>query len=229
MNSPLNKTEANSLIEAAVLSLVESVPEFDVDNNRVLMFDEIAFMVGKWIGVKNKPLASAVSISSLAGQVVGSPIIIGGEYCVSKAESRGPVVFNPPTIPLCFGLNPLMKTMIKTINETDHSPQNMFMPSSETVEIAREYGMHVIGVNLSAYFTTESFLMGLHLMAKTYNSSPSSPILAIGDNARIHVTPEVLVEEIKNHFSGNLYGFLERWYYIGHGTSIYLPFSPGLF
>ena len=71
--------------------------------------------------------------------------------------------------------------------------------------------------------------MGLHLMAKTYNSSPSSPILAIDDNARIHVTPEVLVEEINFHFSGNLYCFLERWNYISHGTSIYLPFSSGLF
>ena len=94
------------------------------------MFDKIAFMSGKWEGVRNKPLASAVSISSMTGQVVGSPIIIGGDYCLSKAENRGPVVFNPPAIPLCFGLNPLMKEMIKMINETDHSPQNMYLPST---------------------------------------------------------------------------------------------------
>ena len=51
--------------------------------------------------------------------------------------------------------------------------------------------MHVIGINLSAYFSTEAFMMGMHMMAKSYNSSPSSPIVAIGDNARIHVTPQV--------------------------------------
>ena len=162
-----------------------------MDNNRIMMVDEIAFMCGKWKNVKNKPLASAVSISSLSGQVVGSPIIVGSDYCLSKAEKRGAVVFNPPPIPSCFGLNPIMKSMIATINATDHSPQNMFQPDNETIEEARKYGMHIIGVNLSGYFSTEAFMMGMHLMGKTYNSSPSSPILAIGDNARIHVTPQV--------------------------------------
>ena len=100
--------------------LSDSIANYEVDNNRVMMFDEIAFMCGKWKDVKNKPLASAVSISSLSGQVIGSPIIVGGEYCLSKAQSRGAVLFNPPPIPKCFGLNDIMKEMIEIVNLITH-------------------------------------------------------------------------------------------------------------
>ncbi len=208
--------------------LVESSPECDFDVSRVIVFDEIAFMSGKWEGVKNRPLASAISMSNLACQIVKSPIIIGGEYCYNKAEGRGNVKFVQDPIPSCFGLNDSLKDMIKTINNSDYSPKEMRKPSEEAIKAARDVGMEVIGVNLSAYFTAESFLWSLDLLGKAHHASPFDPIIVIGDNARVHITPAVGYVLHILSIQGYLFGFPQKWSHYCSGTAIYFSYAPGL-
>ena len=188
----MKPTDSKSHICTIVNHLQQSIPEYDLDNRCVVHFDEIAFMCGKWEGVRNKPLASAISMSNLAGQVVNSAnIVIGGESCFSKAAKREAVRFRHSPISSCLGVTKEQKEMIKTINESDYSPNGMLHASEETVKVARDIGMQVIGVNMSAYFTQETFLMAMDSLGKAHSASPSNPMFAIGDNARIHVTPEV--------------------------------------
>ena len=55
----MNEKSAKELTESAVQCLEDSTPDVQLDNTRVVFYDEIAFMCGKWIGVKSRPLASA--------------------------------------------------------------------------------------------------------------------------------------------------------------------------
>ena len=107
---------AKQLIESAVSSLESSIPEEEIDCTHVTLFDEIAFMSGKGQGVKSRPLASAISISNLAGQIVKSTIIVGGEHCFQKASANEKITFEPVKIPLAFGLNAELKSMIQEVN-----------------------------------------------------------------------------------------------------------------
>ena len=155
------------------------------------MFDEIAFMVGKWEGVKNRPLASAISISSLSGNIIKSPIILGGESFMEKAQKRDKVPFNPPDLPKSYNMNTGMREMNNLINEIDWNPKGMFEASKQAIKAARDRGMTVVGVNMSGYFTMETFALSIDNICKSFGASPSNPIMFVGDGARIHVTPEV--------------------------------------
>ncbi len=81
--------------------------------------------------------------------------------------------------------------MIKTVNSSTFHPPDMWQASPDAIKAAKDRGMMVLGVNKSGYFTTESFLMSVDLIAKSYGASPSNPIFFVGDGARPHVTPEV--------------------------------------
>ena len=79
----------------------------------VTLFDKIAFMSGKW-RVKSRPLASAISISNLAGQIVKSTIIV--EHCFQKVSTNEKTTFDPVKIPLAFGMNTELRSMIQEVN-----------------------------------------------------------------------------------------------------------------
>ena len=89
-----------------------------------------------------------------------------------------------------YGLNSQLKEMITAINDSNYSPTGMRKASEEAYKAARDVGISVIGVNMSAYYTTESFIMSLKNLSESLNASPSNPIFDV-DNARIHLTPEV--------------------------------------
>ena len=84
-----------------------------------------------------------------------------------------------------------MKEMIDIINQSEYHPRMLFNASGEAIKAAKDRGMVVHGVNMSGYFTTETFMMSMDCISKSFGASPSNPIAMIGDGARIHVTPEV--------------------------------------
>ena len=163
------------------------------------------------VSVKNKPLASAVTISSLSGKIVKSPIILGGESFMAKAVDRDPVLFEPPMLPKSYNMNSKMKEMNDLINQTNWSPKGMQVASDEAIKAARDRGMTVVGVNMSAYFSMESFALSVDQVCKSFGASPSNPLLFVGDGARIHVTPEVRF--LCFMFSECLFNLFEKWSY----------------
>ena len=170
--------------------LEASTPAVKLDNSRILYFDEIAFMLGKWENVKNKPLASAISVSNLDGQIIKSPIIIGGDDILTKSQPTSLCDLQLPTV--------LKKTGIASIDETlaayfedPLTNTDLHTPTTQASKAASDNGMDLIGVNKSAYFKTSSFLHSLALLSKYHNASPFNPIVCHGDGAKIHVAVEV--------------------------------------
>ena len=124
-----------------------------LDTSRILYFDEIAFMLGKWENVKNKPLASAISVSNLDGQIIKSPIIIGGDDILTKSQPTSLCDLQLPTV--------LKKTGIASIDETlaayfedPLTNTDLHTPTSQASKDASDNGMDHFGVNKSAYFKT---------------------------------------------------------------------------
>ena len=174
-----------------VESFVKSTPSHDIPNSRTFFFDEIAFMLGKWEGVRNKPLGSAISISNLDGEVVNGPIIIGGDDFLDKTpKPLQPVPLSIPSSIPKTGVK-LLDESLKTYAENPLCNDELFVPSVAAKKAAADNGMVLLGVNKSAYFKRESFLESLALLSQKHNSSPSHPIVCICDGAKIHVAVEV--------------------------------------
>ncbi len=100
----MDTNSANTHFVDIVNKLNDIVSAIEVDPDRVIMFDEIAFMFSKWEGVKNRPIGSAISMSTLSGHIVKSPIILGGDDFYEKAQKREPVLFTQQPIPASFGM-----------------------------------------------------------------------------------------------------------------------------
>ncbi len=170
--------------------LRSSTPRRKLDNSRVVHFDEIAFMIGKWEGVKNKPLASAISMTNLDGRTIKAPIIIGGDDILEKSQPSTLCELDIPKKP--------KKTGIKSVDESldtfskDPLPNtDLFVPPADASKAASDNGMELIGVNKSSYFKSSSFLHALSLVSKQLNSSPANPVVMVGDGAKIHTSAEV--------------------------------------
>ena len=60
--SPISSTDPNRLLSNAVSQLKNITPDTELDTDRIIMFDEIAFMVGKWEGVRSPPCFSYLNV-----------------------------------------------------------------------------------------------------------------------------------------------------------------------
>ena len=142
-------------------------------------------------------MASALTLSTLEGQLMESSIVIGGEQIYKVATSHAdakkrkegkkdktPKVKNT-------GVDEIDK-IVKWLNE--HSPEEtlkMEEPSLVAQNAARKHSMKLLGVNSSAFFNSEAIMLTFERLHHRMDSTSTNPIIVVLDGARVHVSADV--------------------------------------
>ena len=179
-------------MEPWVHSLECSAPNVSIENQRNLFYDENAWMKGVFKDMKGDPMASAVTVTSMSGEIVSSGIIVGSPQFATagdKREKKAAPSTKPYLPKLSSADTPEAKKILEWMkNNNPMETPVLFPPKPESIEAAEDWNMVAIGVNSSAYFSTEAFLRCLESVCRNKRSSCHDPIVMIGDGARIHAT-----------------------------------------
>ena len=179
-------------MQSWVALLDGSAPDVDIENQHILFYDDNAWIKVVFKDMKDDPMASAVTITSMSGEIVSSGIVVGSPHYATAAAKREKKAA-PSTHPYLPKLSSVdtaeAKKIIQWMKENNplESPV-LSPPKPESVQAAEDWNVVAIGVNSSAYFSTEAFLRCLEVVYRNKRSSCHDALIMIGDGARKHAT-----------------------------------------
>ena len=183
IESIVEKYQKSRAMKAArVLSAayLDSTPNVSLSPSRILFSDETAFM-GKFFGdFEGNPRVSCLTVLSLAGEMVTSHYILGGDDISSKAkenQENGTSKHHLPAIGAWF------KSALDRID--GWSPEfddpgcdpNVFPPSIEVIEGDAESLYKCEGVSNPAMFSIPTYIQAHRRKSVEMSSRPSNPCL----------------------------------------------------
>ena len=171
-----------------------SIPQKEVPATRIIFSDESSYCGRFFDRFDGKPRASVLSVINLAGQMLGTAYILGGDKIGEEALERKKAGYQPEERELPPA--PWHRTNLGLIEGYDEEENILgtvkIPPASEEVLNADKSSPHwCAGVTGNAMFSTPTYLDTLRSISAHSCSRPSAPIVHMTDGHPIHSGPEV--------------------------------------